>query len=84
MKFLAILSLVGFVAFLAFSIGSLSPVTCRMVWSDNHVASRYAASGCEINENDGLGWKSEWLYRGTDPKLPALRRHMRSNNFGGY
>lgn len=63
---------------------SLQPALCSSTWSDNHIASRFTSSGCQINENDGRGWKSEWDYRSTDPKLPALRKHFHSDNFGGY
>lgn len=63
---------------------ALQPVLCHKVWSDHNIASRYSWIGCEINENDGKGWKSEWDYRSQDPKMPALRAHFHSNNFGGY
>lgn len=68
------------VAIVAFA--GFQPAICHKIWSDNHIASRYTRSGCEINE--GAGWKSEWLYRSTDVKMPALRKHLHSNNFGDY
>lgn len=61
---------------------ALQPVVCHKVWSDNHIASRFGWTGCQINE--GHGWKSEWLYRSDDIAMPALRQHFHSANFGGY
>ena len=70
-------TVVAIAAFAAFQ-----PALCNKIWADNHIASRYTRSGCQINEGDG--WKSEWLYRSSDPKMPALRKHFHSDNYGDY